>query len=94
MAGPVDNRQRLVEMRARLEAAFAPDRLDIVDDSDKHVGHAGARGGAGHFQVHISSRDFAGKRPLARHRMVYAALADMMQRDIHALQIFARTPDE
>ncbi len=94
MAGPVDNSQRLVDMRARLESAFSPDHLDIIDDSHKHVGHAGAQGGAGHFQIHISARAFAGKRPLARHRMVYAALADMMQSDIHALQIFARTPDE
>ncbi|MFP5374820.1 MAG: BolA family protein [Gammaproteobacteria bacterium] len=81
-------------MRAALEAALAPESLEIVDDSARHAGHAGARDGRGHFNVRIVSRAFAGLTPLARHRLVYAALGDMMQTDIHALSIFARAPGE
>jgi BolA family transcriptional regulator, general stress-responsive regulator len=89
-----DRASREARIRAALEAAFAPGSLDIVDDSARHAGHAGARDGRGHFNVSIVSEAFAGKPPLARHRMVYAALGDMMQTDIHALSIVARTPDE
>ena len=88
------NPARIERMRELLEAAFAPSLLEIADDSHKHAGHAGARGGQGHFSVEIVSAAFAGKPPLARHRLVYAALGDMMQTDIHALAIRARTPDE
>ena len=76
------------------EIALAPVALEVTDDSHKHAGHAGARGGQGHFSVHVVSAAFAGKLPLARHRLVYAALGAMMQTDIHALVIRARTPDE
>jgi BolA protein len=82
---------------ARLEAALrtlAPARLDVVDDSHKHAGHEGARDGRGHFTVVVVSEEFIGRAPLARHRMVYAAVGDLMQTDIHALAIQARTPDE
>ncbi len=75
-------------------AALAPAHLDIADDSALHAGHAGAKGGGGHYQLTIVSDQFAGKPTLARHRMVYEALADMMQKDIHALSIKAATPDE
>jgi BolA family transcriptional regulator, general stress-responsive regulator len=85
---------RVARMRAALEAALAPESLEIVDDSARHAGHAGARDGRGHFNVRIVSRAFAGLTPLARHRLVYAALGDMMQTDIHALSIFARAPGE
>jgi BolA protein len=88
------NPRRVERMRALLEAALAPQSLEIGDDSHRHAGHAGARGGQGHFSVDIVSAAFAGKPPLARHRLVYAALGDMMQADIHALAIRARTPDE
>ncbi|MGX9719859.1 BolA family protein [Stenotrophomonas acidaminiphila] len=81
-------------IRAALEAAFAPLQLDVEDDSHRHAGHAGARDGRGHFNVSIVSEAFAGMAPLARHRAVYAALGDMMQTDIHALSIKARTPAE
>ena len=81
-------------MRALLEAAFEPDLLDVVDDSHRHIGHAGARDGLGHFSVDIVSSGFSGLLPLARHRAVYAALGQMMVTDIHALSIRARTPDE
>ena len=88
------NPQRVERIRALLTDALAPETIEVVDDSHKHAGHAGARGGQGHFGVDIVSAAFAGKLPLARHRLVYAALGDMMQTDIHALAIEARTPDE
>lgn len=77
-------------MRTLLEGAFDPTHLVIVDDSHRHVGHAGARDGRGHFSVEITSAAFAGMSALACHRAVYAALGAMMQDDIHALVIRAR----
>lgn len=88
MSAP-DNNERMARMRGLLEQAFAPTRLEIVDDSHRHAGHAGARDGRGHFSVEIASPAFAGMAPLARHRAVYAALGAMMQDDIHALAIRA-----
>ena len=88
------NPQRVERIRALLVEALDPAAIEVVDDSHKHVGHAGARGGQGHFSVDIVSAAFAGKLPLARHRLVYAALSDMLQTDIHALAIRARTPEE
>lgn len=86
--------ERVALIRSRLEAAFDPDELDVVDDSRRHVGHAGARDGRGHFRVRILSRRFAGKRTIERHRMVYAALGPLMQTDIHALGLVALSPDD
>ena len=88
------NPQRVERIRALLVEALDPAAIEVVDDSHKHVGHAGARGGQGHFSVDIVSAAFAGKLPLARHRLVYAALGDLLQTDIHALAIRARTPEE
>lgn len=88
------NPARVERMRALLQAALQPQSLDVSDDSQRHAGHAGARGGLGHFTVDIVSAAFAGKPPLARHRMVYAALGEMMRTDIHALAIRARAPHE
>lgn len=85
---------RLERIRAALESALQPVALEVLDDSHKHAGHEGARDGRGHFTVRIVSAAFAGRPPLARHRAVYAALGDMMETDIHALAIEARTPDE
>jgi BolA protein len=92
MNAPTANAGRIARMRELLSQAFAPVALDIVDDSHKHVGHAGARDGRGHFTVAITSDAFSGMPPLARHRAVYAALGGMMDSDIHALSIHARTP--
>jgi len=89
----IDNAARIGRMRAAL-GALSPVSLEIRDDSHKHAGHEGARDGRGHFSVDVVSAAFEGKLPLARHRQVYAALGDMMQTDIHALQIRARTPAE
>ena len=85
---------RVALIRSSLEAAFAPDELEIVDDSRRHAGHAGAKDGRGHFQVRILSRRFTGKRTVERHRMVYAALGSLMQTDIHALGVTALSPDD
>jgi BolA protein len=85
---------RVERIRALLDAALIPQSLEVVDDSARHAGHAGARDGRGHFNVDIVSDAFAGVAPLARHRKVYAALGDMMETDIHALSIRARTPGE
>ena len=85
---------RVEKIRARLQGALAPTSLEIVDESHKHAGHEGARDGRGHFAVSIVSAAFSGELPLARHRRVYAALGEMMQTDIHALSIHARTPQE
>jgi BolA protein len=80
-------------MRQRL-AALDPTLLDIVDESHKHAWHKGARDGGGHYRLHIVSAQFAGKNTMARHRMIYSALGEMMKREIHALNIQANTPDE
>ena len=85
---------RVERIRALLDAALIPQSLEVVDDSARHAGHEGARDGRGHFDVDIVSDAFAGLMPLARHRKVYAALGEMMQTDIHALSIRARTPEE
>jgi BolA protein len=81
-------------MEALLRAGLQPQRLQLRDDSHHHVGHEGARDGRGHFAVDVVSAAFEGKSPIARHRLVYAALGDMMHTDIHALQIRALTPAE
>jgi BolA family transcriptional regulator, general stress-responsive regulator len=82
------------EIRARL-AALGPARLELLDESALHAGHAGAApGGNTHWRLTIVSAAFAGKPTVARHRMVYAALGDLMQNPIHALAITARAPGE
>jgi BolA protein len=91
---PAANSERIARMQALLADVLAPVSLDVRDESHKHIGHAGARDGHGHFSVDIVSAAFAGMAPLARHRAVYAALGDMMVHDIHALSIRASTPDE
>ena len=88
------NPERVTRMREILTEALVPLALEINDESHKHAGHAGARGGQGHFSVTVVSEAFAGKLPLARHRLVYTALGDMMTTDIHALAITAKAPDE
>ncbi len=75
-------------------AALEPIRIEIIDDSFKHAGHEGAKGGGGHYSLTIVSPQFAGKNTLARHRMIYAALGSMMQAQIHALAIRAYAPGE
>jgi BolA protein len=82
------------EIRARL-ATLQPERIELVDESEAHRGHAGYReGGNTHWRLTIIAPAFAGKPTVARHRMVYQALGELMQDPIHALAINARAPDE
>ncbi|MBI4189606.1 MAG: BolA family transcriptional regulator [Betaproteobacteria bacterium] len=74
-------------------AVLTPDSVELIDDSEQHAGHAGAKGG-GHFQLIIVSPLFNGKSTQERHRMIHAAVGDMLEREIHALTIKAYTPDE
>jgi BolA protein len=81
-------------MRERL-AALQPTKVDLQDESAQHAGHAGARpSGGSHWQLTIVADAFRGKAPVARHRMVYEALGDLMERDIHALRIEALAPEQ
>ena len=88
------NAERMERIRRCLSQALDPVDLDLEDDSARHAGHAGAASGAGHFNARIVSRAFAGKRLLERHRMVYEALGDMMNTEIHAFSMECRSPDE
>ncbi len=83
----MDNATRIEQMKSLLTEKLAPSHLEIIDDSHLHAGHAGAKSGKGHFTVIIQSEAFTGKRPLQCHQMVYGALGDMMETDIHALSI-------
>jgi len=85
---------RLERLTDRLNRAFAPEHLDVVDDSHRHAGHAGAADGRGHFTVLVTSAKFAGLGTLRRHRLVFEAVGDMMSTDIHALSIQAVAPGE
>ena len=86
--------ERVSRIEALLVAEFAPSFILVKDQSHLHAGHAGAREGMGHFSVKIVADAFDGKSRIARHRLVYGALGDMMQTDIHALNVTALTPDE
>lgn len=86
--------QRTFEIRQRLEAALQPQLLEVIDEGHLHVGHAGARDGRGHFRVLIVSAQFSGRTGVQRHRLVYQAMGDLMQSDVHALAIEALAPEE
>ena len=86
-----DRRDRLT---SRLEEGLGPDHLEVIDDSHRHAGHAGAADGRGHFTVLIVSQRFAGLGTLKRHKLVYEVVGDMMTTDIHALSIQALAPGE
>ncbi len=81
---------RMARIRACLVEALAPTCLELIDDSHQHAGHAGA-GQGGHYTLRIAAPVFAGKKQLACHRMIYAALGTLMQTDIHALSIDIQT---
>lgn len=86
--------ERVDFIKNRLTDVFSPVTLEIIDDSAKHAGHAGARSGGGHFLVNIVSDAFQDKNLIQRHRLIYEALGDAMQSEIHALSIKANTPAE
>lgn len=71
----------------QLQHVLQPDALVVIDDSDAHIGHAGAATGKGHFIIEIKCKKFIGKSRIECHRLVYNALGDLMQTKIHALQI-------
>ncbi len=85
--------ERITMIHERLAKHFSPQHIHIEDESHKHIGHASA-GGAGHFEVEIVSEAFEGKTLIQRHRLVYDALDDIMNTEIHALSIKASTPAE
>lgn len=86
--------ERVARIEQRLRAALQPVALTLEDDSAAHAGHPGARGGGGHFRVRIVSPLFQGQPLLQRHRLVYAAVQELMPNEIHALSIQALTPNE
>lgn len=90
----MNTQQRLEEIQHRLENALQAETVQVEDESHHHVGHEGARDGRGHFHVLVISPQFEGKTLIKRHRLVYQALGDLMQTDIHALAIDAYTPEE
>ncbi len=85
---------RLERIRTQLAQVLPVAAVELIDDSHRHAGHAGARDGRGHFRLRIVSEAFAGLRPLQRHQLVYRSLGELMRTDIHALSITALTPEE
>jgi BolA family transcriptional regulator, general stress-responsive regulator len=83
----------VAQLRSALERALTPRSLEIIDDSARHAGHAGAREG-GHYHVTLVAEAFRGRSQLERHRLVYAAVAPLMKGSVHALNIVARSPEE
>lgn len=81
-------------IRQELAQELDPLALDLIDESDQHAGHAGAQTGGGHYRLRIVSARFEGKTDIERHRLVYAALGELMGADIHALSIQALAPSE
>ncbi len=85
---------RAEQIEKRLTDALDPTEILVKDQSHLHAGHAGAQDGRGHFEVLIVSSGFEGVSRVARHRIVFDALGDMMHTDIHALKIRAYAPEE
>jgi len=85
---------RQEKILARLTETLQPAQCQLIDDSEAHRGHAGAAGGAGHYSVRIVCQQFEGLNRISRHRLVYDAVGDMMQTEIHALNIVALSPSE
>jgi BolA protein len=85
---------RVADITERLRTASSTETIEIEDQSHLHAGHAGAAGGGGHYNVTIVSERFVNLDTLARHRLVYQAVEELMHSDIHALSIRAYTPEE
>jgi len=91
---PTPQAEGVIEaIRARL-APLAPQHLEVLDESALHAGHAGASSGGGHYRLTLISAAFSGQNGVARHRMIYDALGDLMRQRIHALSITALSPEE
>ena len=91
---PNDTFARFEEVLRERLAPLAPSMLELIDDSALHAGHEGAKSGGGHYRLRIISSVFTGKSTVARHRLVYDALGDLMRHKIHALSIKSLTPEE
>ncbi|MCG6873136.1 MAG: BolA family transcriptional regulator [Gammaproteobacteria bacterium] len=85
---------RLAAIDRILRDHFAPESLEVRDESAEHAGHAGAASGGGHYRLTIVADAFREQDALARHRLIYSALGQLMEKDIHALSIQAFSPDE
>lgn len=83
----MDNQQRMQKMTALLQKTLSPTDLKIIDESHLHAGHAGAKSGKGHFKLLIKSHKFSGLSKIKQHQLIYQALGELMQTDIHALSI-------
>lgn len=94
MTERISTQGRVEWIETTLRAAFGPSHLVVHDDSARHRGHAGAKGGAGHYQVLIVADAFRDRELLARHQAVYAALGSLAERGIHALALRTLTPEE
>jgi BolA family transcriptional regulator, general stress-responsive regulator len=83
-------------MKVKLSAAFAPEFLQVIDESDKHAGHAGGAGHGGetHFRVQMVAPAFIGKSRVERHRAVNSLLAEEIAGGVHALALITQTPEE
>jgi BolA protein len=90
----VVERPRSQRIEEKLRAALGATHVEVIDDSHLHAGHAGAAAGGGHFRALVVSSRFEGATRIARQRLVYAALADELRSDIHALSLRTLTPDE
>lgn len=86
--------ERTARIMRTLHEVFRPQSVTLDDESHLHRGHAGTASGKGHFRLRIVADAFAGKNPVARHRMIYSALSGLLETDIHALSIEALSPDE
>lgn len=93
MSNPEPSR-RAILIRRRLEERFQPEELSVKDQSHLHIGHEGAKDGKGHFDVIIVSEAFLGLSRIQRHQLVYEALSDLMETDVHALRIKAASPSD
>ena len=80
------------QIRQRLDMTLQPQALEVIDEGHLHRGHEGAKDGRGHFRLKIVARQFIGQSMVQRHRLVYQAMGDLMQSDIHALAIDAAAP--
>ena len=81
-------------IEARVRERFRPQHFELLDESARHAGHAGAAAGGGHYRLVVVSREFEGRTLLERHRLVYEAVGDLMGHEVHALSMRTLTPAE
>lgn len=81
-------------IKEKLSTALRPEFIQVLDDSQAHAGHEGAKSGGGHYYLTIVSNEFQNQSRIKRHQLIYSVLGDMMKHDIHALSIKAYTPEE